>query len=68
MKTLDRDDILSVKEQKQDEDNYLESKDPKPELKLMSIDIQSAPTCLDKAQVILGSMQGCTGIPLIYVI
>ena len=34
----------------------------------MSIDVYSAPMCFDKVWVILGAMQGCTGIPLTYVI
>ena len=63
MRTLDRDAILTIKDQKQDKDNYLASTDLKPELKPMSIDVQSAPTCFDKARVILGGMRGCTGIP-----
>ena len=41
MTMLTRDDILSVKAQKQEEDDYFSSKGPKPELKPMSIDMQS---------------------------
>jgi hypothetical protein len=50
------------------EEDYLSTKDPGPELKPMSLDMHSAPTCFDKVRVILATMQGCTGIPLTYVI
>ena len=50
------------------EEDYLSSKDPGPEIKPMSLDVQSAPTCFDKIRVILSAMRGCTGIPLSYVI
>ena len=50
------------------EEDYLASKDPGPEIKPMSLDVQSAPTCFDKIRVILSAMRGCTGIPLSYVI
>ena len=56
MRTLDCDSILTVKDQKRDKDNYLASNDLKPELKPMSIDVQSAPTCFDKARVSLGGL------------
>ena len=68
MTTLTINDIISVRDQKREEDEYLSSKDLKPELKPMSIDVHSAPTCFDKARVILGNMWGCIGIPLTYVI
>jgi hypothetical protein len=50
------------------EEDYLSSKDPGPELKPMSLDVHSAPTCFDKVRIILAAMRGCTGIPLTYVI
>ena len=68
MTTLTIDDIISVWDQKREEEEYLSSKDPRPELKPTSIDVNSAPTCFDKARVILSNMRGCTGIPLSYVI
>jgi len=68
MTTLSLDDILSIRDQKRDEDEYLSSKEPRPELKPMSIDVHSAPTCFDKARVIFGNTRGSTGIPLTYVI
>jgi len=66
--TLSLYNITSVRDQKREEDEYPSSKDPRPKLTLMSIDVHSAPTCFDRARFILGNMQGCTGIPLTYVI
>jgi hypothetical protein len=60
--------IEALADQKLMEEEYLSSKDSGPELKPMSLDVHSAPTCFDKVRVILTSMQGCTGIPLTYVI
>ena len=42
--TLTLDDITSVRDQTREEDEYLSSKDPRPKLKPMSIDVHSAPT------------------------
>ena len=50
------------------EEDYLSSKDPGPELKPMSLDVHSVPTCFDKVQIILAAMRGCTRIPLTSVI
>ena len=68
MTTLTCDDLLSVEDQKREEDYYSSNKDQRPELKPMSIDVHSAPTCFDKVRIILNAMRGCTGIPLTYVI
>ena len=68
MTTLNIDNITAVRDQKREEDRCLSSKGPKPKLTPMLIDVHSAPTCFDKARVILSSMQGCIGIPLTYVI
>ena len=68
LKTLTFDDITSIRNQKREEDEYLANKDTKSKLKPMLIDVHSAPTCFDRARVILGIMRGCTGIPLTYVI
>jgi hypothetical protein len=66
--TLTLDNITSVRDQKREEDEYLSSKDPRPELTPMSIDVHSAPTCFDKVWIILNAMRGSSGIPLTYVI
>jgi len=68
MMTLTHEDLTFVEDQKREADEYVLNKDQRPELKLMSIDVHSAPTCFDKVRIILNAMQGCTGIPLTYVI
>ena len=64
MTTLTCDNLTSVEDQKRKEDEY----NQRPELKPMSIDVHSAPTCFDKVRIILNSMWGSTSIPLTYVI
>ena len=61
---IERCNLKAVADQKLMEEDYLSSKDSGPELKPMSIDVHSAPTCFDKIRVILAAMRGCTGIPL----
>jgi hypothetical protein len=68
MTTLTCDDITCVYDQKREEDEYLSSKDPRPKLTPMPIDVHSAPTCFNKVRIILNAMRGCIGIPLSYVI
>jgi hypothetical protein len=65
---IDRFKIAAVEDQQRIEDDYLSSKAPGPELKPMSLDVHSVPTCFDKVRIILNAMRGCTGIPLTYVI
>jgi hypothetical protein len=65
---IERCNLEAVADQKLMEEDYLSSKDSGPELKPMSLDVHSAPTCFDKVRVILAAMRGCTGIPLTYVI
>jgi hypothetical protein len=50
---IDRYDIAAFEDQMRIEDNYLSSKDPRPELKPMSLDVHSVPTCFDKIRIIL---------------
>ena len=60
---IERYDLEAVEDQKKIEDDYFTSKDPGPELKPMSLDVHSAPTCFAKVRIILAAMRGCTGIP-----
>ena len=68
MTTLTLNNITFIKDQKREEDEYQSTKDPRPKLTPMSINVHSAPTCFDKVRVILGAMRGCTSIHLTYVI
>ena len=65
---IERYNLAAVEDQKRIEDAYLSIKDPETELKPMSLDVHSAPTCFKKVRIILAAMRGCTGIPLTYVI
>ena len=68
MTSLDRYDLLQIKDQKTIKEDYILIKDPGTELKQMSIDVHSMPACFDKVWIILNSMWRSTGIPLTYVI
>jgi hypothetical protein len=65
---VNRDNIESIIDQREMEEDYLSSKDPGPTIPVMSLDVQSAPTCFDKVRIALSAMRGSTGIPLHYVI